>query len=157
MDLLDYERTHLPESLITFSTKVVARHKTVIKFLIVGVWNTIFGYLVYYLSLKLILASFETTHLAYIWAMGIAQVIGTINAYFSHRGITFAERASGRRLWEFLKFSLVYVLTFCLTLVLMPFFVVALGISPEITGIIVICIGTVVSYLGHSRFSFNPK
>ena len=128
-----------------------------IKFLIVGVWNTFIGYLVYYLSLKLILASFETTHLAYVWAMGMAQVIGTINAYFSHRRITFAERASGKKLVEFLKFSLVYIVTFCVTLVLMPFFVVVLGISPEITGIIVICIGTVVSYLGHSRFSFKPK
>lgn len=128
-----------------------------IKFLIVGVWNTIIGYLTYFLALKAIQAVFETTHFAYLWAMGVAQVIGTINAYFSHREITFAERARGNKLSEFLKFSLVYVLTFCLTLVLMPVFVVVLGISPEITGIIVICIGTAVSYLGHSRFSFKPK
>jgi putative flippase GtrA len=138
-------------------TNAMMKHLTMIKFLIVGVWNTIFGYLIYYLSLKLILALFTTTHLAYVWAMGIAQVIGTINAYFSHRGITFAERASEKKGQEFFKFSLVYVLTFCLTLVLMPLFVRGLGISAEIAGIIVILIGTAVSYAGHSRFSFKPK
>lgn len=137
--------------------KIVAKHRTMIKFFIVGVWNTIFGYLVYFLALKAIQAIFETTHLAYLWAMGVAQVIGTINAYLSHREITFAERARGNKLTEFIKFSLVYVLTFCLTLVLMPVFIEVFGISAEITGIIVICIGTAVSYLGHSRFSFKPK
>ncbi|MGZ3237335.1 MAG: GtrA family protein [Burkholderiaceae bacterium] len=141
----------------TFVANAVLKHLTMIKFLIVGVWNTVFGYLVYYLSLKLILTLFTTTQLAYVWAMGIAQVIGTINAYFSHRGITFAERASEKKGQEFLKFSLIYVLTFCLTLVLMPLFVRGLGISAEIAGIIVILIGTAVSYIGHSRFSFQPK
>jgi putative flippase GtrA len=135
----------------------MAKHKTMIKFLIVGVWNTIFGYLIYYLLLKLLLATFTTTHFAYLWAMGIAQVIGTINAFISHRGITFADQAGENKIIEFLKFSLVYVLTFCLSLVLMPVFVRGFGISAEITGIIVILIGTVVSYLGHSRFSFNAK
>lgn len=147
----------MPEPLRAFMAKADAKHQTMIKFLIVGVWNTIFGYLVYYLTLKVIQAMFETTHLAYLWAMGVAQVIGTVNAYVSHRGITFAERARGKKLNEFLKFSLVYVLTFCLTLILMPVFIRGLGISAEITGIIVICIGTAVSYLGHSRFSFKPK
>jgi putative flippase GtrA len=127
-----------------------------IKFLIVGVWNTFFGYLVYFLALKVFQFMFETTHYAYLWAMGVAQVIGTINSFVSHRGITFAERTRGNRLSEFLRFSLVYVFTFCLTLALMPVFVGKLGISAEITGIIVICIGTVISYIGHSRFSFKP-
>lgn len=147
----------MPEPHKAIMAKIDPEHRTMIKFFIVGVWNTFIGYLVYYLALKAIQAMFDTTHLAYLWAMGVAQVIGTINAYFSHREITFAERARGKKLIEFIKFSLVYVLTFCLTLILMPVFVIVLGVSAEITGIIVICIGTAVSYLGHSRFSFKPK
>jgi len=137
--------------------KAVPNQRTIIKFVIVGFWNTFVGYLVYYLTLKVIQFKFETTPLAYVWAMGVAQIIGTMNAYVSHRQITFSERARGKKLNEFLKFSLVYVLTFVLSLILMPVFVRVLGVSAEITGIIVILIGTVVSYLGHSKFSFKPN
>jgi putative flippase GtrA len=147
----------LPNFLKIVVGKMRAKHLTIFKFLIVGVWNTIFGYLIYYLSLKIILASFTTPDFAYLWAMGIAQVVGTINAYVSHRKITFSDRARGKQLSEFMKFSFIYIITFSLTLILMPVFVGGFGISPELTGFIVICIGTAVSYLGHSRFTFKPK
>jgi putative flippase GtrA len=147
---------NLPNSFINAVEKMRAKHLTMIKFLVVGVWNTIVGYLIYYLSLKIILASFVTPDLAYLWAMGVAQVIGTINAYVSHRKITFSDRARGKQLSEFMKFSFVYIVTFGLTLILMPVFVGGFGIGPELSGFIVICIGTAVSYIGHSRFTFKP-
>jgi putative flippase GtrA len=148
----------LPDTtnLKSFFTKQPDERKTIIRFLVVGIWNTIFGYTIYYASFKAISFLFEATPYAYVWAMGVAQIIGTINAYFSHRGITFSNRVRGHQLVEFLRFSSIYILTFCLALVLMPFFVEIVGLNAELTGIFVIFIATVVSYFGHSRFSFKP-
>ena len=143
-------------NLKSFFTKQPDERKTIIRFLAVGIWNTIFGYAIYYASFKTISFLFEAAPYAYVWAMGVAQVVGTINAYFSHRSITFSSRVRGHQLTEFLRFSSVYILTFCLALILMPFFVEIVGFNAELTGIIVIGIATVVSYLGHSRFSFKP-
>jgi len=138
-------------------TKIGEEQRTIVKFLLVGAWNTVFGYLVYYAALQAISALRVSVNHAYLWAMGVAQVVGTINAYISHRKITFSESASENRINEFVKFSLIYILTFGIALILMPFFVEVLGVKAEITGIIVIIISTIVSYLGHSRFSFNSK
>jgi putative flippase GtrA len=140
-----------------FLEEIRGEYLTIGKFILVGTWNTIFGYSIYYIVLKVIEAFSTSTNMAYLWAMGAAQVIGTIIAYISHKKITFSERVSGNRIAEFSKFSLVYILSFCLALILMPYFVEVLRVKAEISGIIVICIGTIISYLGHSRFSFTSK
>ena len=58
---------------------------------------------------------------------------------------------------EFLRFCLTYVVTFCLSLILLPFFVEIFKIRPKISAAIVIFICTVISYIGHSRFSFKHE
>lgn len=48
-----------------------------------------------------------------------------------------------------------YGVTFSLSLILLPLFVKILHLSPKPAAAIVIFICAGISYLGHSRFSFN--
>ena len=89
-------------------------------------------------------------------AMVLGQIIAVINAYIFHKYVTFKSAVKGKGIIiEFFRFSMTYGVTFCLSLVLLPFFVEIFHIPPKISGAFVILICTVVSYLGHSRFSFK--
>lgn len=88
--------------------------------------------------------------------MVLAQILAVINAYIYHKYITFKSEAKGKAIIaEFFRFSTVYVVTFCLNLVLLPTFVEIGHIHPKIAAAITILICAVVSYLAHSRFSFR--
>jgi putative flippase GtrA len=56
---------------------------------------------------------------------------------------------------EFFKFYSMYTVTNILGLMLLPFFVEVLKIDPKIAGALLIPVTTIISYLGHSRFSFR--
>jgi putative flippase GtrA len=72
--------------------------------------------------------------------------------------VTFKSKAKGKGIIrEFLRFCLTYVVIFCLSLILLPIFAEAVKIQPQISAAIVILICTVISYVGHSRFSFKTK
>ena len=63
-----------------------------LKFLIVGVWNTCFGYVVF-LALdalfgRLIIEKFYP----YMIALLLSQVIGILNSYLTHKFFTFNKR-----------------------------------------------------------------
>ena len=137
---------------------LMAKHRVKIKFVLVGIWNTIFGYSVFCLLDTLFSNIFATRYIAYISAMVLGQVIAIINAYISHKYITFKSRVRGREMIiEFLRFSMTYAVIFCLNLILLPVFVEILHITPKISAAILILMCTAISYLGHSRFSFKVK
>jgi len=132
------------------------RHNVKSKFVFVGIWNGIFGYGVFFLldiSFAWLLSSGAG---AYMCAMVLAQILAIINAYICHKYITFKSEAKGRAIiTEFFRFSTTYVVTFCLSLVLLPAFVEIGHISPKISGAIVMLICAVISYFGHSTISFK--
>ena len=124
----------------------------------VGIWNTIFGYLVFVGFDSLFAAFFSKRYAAYMSAVVISNITAIINAYIFHKYVTFKSRIKGIYiLFEFLRFSTTYLVTFCLSLVFLPFFVEILHVTPKIAGALVILCCTVISYLGHSRFSFTPS
>ena len=131
-------------------------HRVKAKFVLVGIWNTIFGYGVFCLFDTLFAWLLSTRSAVYMSAMVLAQILAVLNAYIGHKYITFKSKAKGKAIiTEFFRFSATYIVTFCLSLVLLPAFVEIGHIHPKIAAAIIILICTVISYVGHSRFSFR--
>ena len=136
----------------------MARHHVKAKFVAVGIWNTVVGYLVFVALDTAFSHVFTARYNAYMAAMIVANVAAVVNAYIFHKWLTFNSGASGKgMITEFFKFCATYVLIFLLNLGLLPFLVEILKIPPKLAGALLIPICTVISYLGHSRFSFKQK
>ena len=143
-------------ALVSFLAALKSKHWVQVKFVLVGIWNTIFGYGIFCLFDTLFARLFAARSAAYLCAMVLTQVLAVINAYICHKYVTFKSKARGKAIIaEFFRFSATYAVTFCLSLVLLPTFVEVGHIHPRIAAAIIILICTVVSYLGHSRFSFK--
>jgi putative flippase GtrA len=125
------------------------------RFFLVGIWNTIFGYLAYISLDYLFTFVFQKRYVAYMTAAILSNIIATINAFLFHKHITFKSTVRGKGvIIEFFKFYSMYTVTNFLGLALLPFFVEVLKIDPKISGAIMIPVVAIISYFGHSRFSF---
>jgi len=133
-------------------------HQIKIRFFFIGVWNTIFGYLIY-ISLDYLFALvFQKRYVAYMTAAVLSNIIATISAFLFHKHITFKSTVRGTGvIIEFIKFYSTYTVTNILGLVLLPVFVEVFKIDPKIAGALLIPVVAIVSYFGHSRFSFARK
>jgi putative flippase GtrA len=124
------------------------RRREQLLYLVVGGWNTAFGYVAWALMQYLLGA-----YLNYLVVIVLAWPIAVLNAYLGYRYVVFRSR--GPVLKELPRFSLVYVATLLVNLALLP---VALSVMPFsiyvvqalLTGVVVVC-----SYLGHKYFSFR--
>jgi putative flippase GtrA len=132
------------------------RHQIKIRFLLVGVWNTIFGYLVFVGLDYLFNLFFSPRYVAYMSAAVLANIIAILNAYIFHKFVTFRSPVRGLAMIpELVRFFSMYLFSFFLGLVLLPVFVELFHLDPKIAGALLIPITTIISYLGHSRFSFR--
>jgi putative flippase GtrA len=119
-----------------------------ILYLVVGGWNTLFGY-----GIWALLQALLGDRLHYLVIVAIAWPIAVLNAYIGYRYVVFRSR--GPILRELPRFSLVYAGTLVVNLLLLP---VALTILPWniyviqalFTGVVV-----VASYLAHRFYSFG--
>ena len=123
-----------------------------------GAWNTLFGYLVF-IALDTALSHIVSKrYVAYMSALILGNVIAIVNAYIFHKTITFKSATKGKgTVLEFTRFCMTYLVTFCVSLILLPLIVELGGIVPKTAGALVILLCTVISYLGHSRFSFKRE
>lgn len=144
--------------LISYCAIWKTTHTTKAKFIVVGVWNTIFGYGIFCLLDTIFSHVFTTRYVGYMSAMILGQIIAVINAYIFHKYITFRSVVKGIGIvFEFIRFCMTYAVTFFLSLVLLPIFVELFLMTPKIAGAVVVLVCTIISYLGHSRFSFKMK
>ena len=133
-------------------------HQIKIRFFFIGVWNTIFGYLAYISLDYLFSFVFQKRYLAYMTAAVVANIIATISAFIFHKYITFKSTVTGKAvIIEFFKFYSMYTVTNILGLALLPFFVEVMKIDPKISGALLIPLTAIISYFGHSRFSFVKR
>jgi len=123
------------------------KHQQKINYLLVGIWNTVFGYSVF---LALYFYFGAQVHYLLIWL--ISTILSITNAYIGFKSFVF--KTSGNYLHEYFRFYVVYSGSMVLNLVLLPLGVEVLRISPPITQIGIIFIGAFVNYLGHKRISF---
>jgi Predicted membrane protein len=123
-------------------------HREQLLYLVVGGWNTVFGYGMWALMQYLF-----GGYLHYLAVVLLAWPIAVLNAYLGHRYIVFRSR--GPVLKELPRFSLVYVAALVVNLALLP---VALSVLPLniyvvqalLLGLVVVC-----SYWSHKHFSFR--
>jgi putative flippase GtrA len=123
-------------------------HREQLLYLVVGAWNTLFGYCVWAVMQYLL---GDTLH--YLAIVVLAWPIAVLNAYLCYRYIVFRSR--GPILRELPRFSLVYVATLLVTLVVLPIALRVLPFSIYVVNALFTAVVVVCSYLAHKYFSFG--
>lgn len=128
--------------------RVCRTRREQVQYLVVGAWNTLFGYLVWALFQYLLQDSFN-----YLVILVLAWFPAVLNAYIGYRVIVF--RSKGRVWRELPRFSLVYLATLCLNLLFLPVLLRVLPFSIYATQVVFTVIVVVLSYVSHKYFSFR--
>ena len=128
--------------------RALRRYREQLLYLVVGGWNTAFGYAVWAL-----LEFSLHRYIHYLLIIVISYPFAIANAYMCYRYVVFRSR--GRVLAELPRFSTVYLLTMAANLVVLPFLVKALPLSLYVIQALFTMVVVVVSYLGHKFFSFR--
>jgi len=127
--------------------KLCAQHAEKIRFLVVGVWNTIFSVVLYNL---LLLAFGHESYLLLFWAVWVVAVVQSTATmkYFAFR--------SGGHFWrQTARAYLIYLPAQGLSTLLLWVGVTLLQLSPPMAQLITIFFTTIFSYLGHKYFTFR--
>jgi putative flippase GtrA len=128
--------------------RVCRRRREQLLYLIIGGWNTLFGYLVWALLQYLL-----HDYVYYLFILVLAWFPAVLNAYIGYRIFVFRSKGSVWR--ELPRFSLVYVGTLCITLVALPILLHVLPFSIYVTQALFTAVMVVASYLSHKYFSFG--
>jgi putative flippase GtrA len=124
------------------------RRREQLLYLVVGGWNTVFGYGAWAL-MQFLLGGY----LHYLVVIVLAWPIAVLNAYLGYRYIVFRSRDSILR--EFPRFSLVYVVTLVVNLALLPIMLQVLPLNIYAVQALLTVLVVVCSYLSHKHFSFG--
>lgn len=119
-----------------------------VRYVVVGGWNTFFGYLVFAL-LQLTLGHV----IGYVAVLVIAQVIGILSAYLCYRAFVF--QVKGNWWLDLVRFSTVYWIVFGFNLVALPLMVSVWGMNVLVAQAIFLVITVIASYFAHNHFSFR--
>lgn len=127
------------------------------RYILVGVWNTVFGYATYALLTALL-----TPHVpyAYIFASVLASLLNITVAFLGYKWFIF--KTNGKYLREWLHCVLVYGGGIVIGTLLLPVSVYAVrhstrfdAAAPYIAGAVLTGLNVVVGFLGHKNFSFQ--
>jgi putative flippase GtrA len=124
------------------------RRREQLLYLVVGGWNTVFGYGVWAL-----LQTVWGERLHYLVIVLIAWPIAVLNAYIGYRYVVFQSRGSVLR--ELPRFSLVYLITLIANLALLPIALRVLPFNIYIVQALLTAVVVVCSYLSHRYYSFG--
>ena len=131
----------------------------VVRYLLVGVWNTVFGYGLYALLTYLLTPLIPYAYMA-AGLLGAAVCITV--SFLGYKLLVFRSR--GNFLKEYLRCYVVYGTSTLVNLALLPVLVAVLNLyveppvyAPYIAGAI-LTVGTVVaSFIGHQQYTFAHK
>ena len=126
------------------------RRREQVLYLVVGGWNTVFGYGVWALMQYLL-----GDYLPYLVVILLAWPIAVLNAYLCYRYIVFRSR--GSVLSELPRFSLVYLLTLVANLALLPVALQVLPFNIYVVQALLTVVVVVCSYLAHKHYSFGGR
>ena len=119
-----------------------------LRYLLVGGFNTVFGYGLF--ALLLLLFGDEVHYLVILVA---ATIVAVLMAFVGYRYIVFRVRGSIVR--DFARFSVVYAVALAVNAVALPLLVEAVGV-PVLLAQAVVVTGTVIaSFFAHRSFSFR--
>lgn len=126
----------------------LARHKGKILYLVVGGWNTVFGYgafvlLYHYFS--------DRIHESII--LTISYILGITNAFIGYKVFVFKTKGNVWR--EYFRFYVVYGGAFMVNLILLPFFMSVLMMNAYAAQAVITFVTIVGSYVLHKRYTFR--
>jgi putative flippase GtrA len=129
------------------------------RYLLVGLWNTLFGYGVY---AGLTAALAPVVPHSYIPASIISAPLNITVAYLGYKWFVF--KTHGNYLREWTRCIVVYGSAMVLGIVLLPLVVFLLRLTtgvdrsaPYIAGALLMGFSVIYSFLGHKNFSFRPR
>lgn len=126
---------------------LLARHREKLLYLVVGGWNTVFGYALY-VALVSVLGRDN-----YWWLLIPSNIIAVTHNYFTYKLIVFRTR--GRWMKEYVKFWIVYLPYLGANLLLLPALVSFLQLDPRLAQAAFTLVAFVITYLGHKYFTFR--
>lgn len=119
-----------------------------VRFLLAGGLNTAFGFACFVVYQHTVGA-----HWGYMWTLALTHVTSVLFAFATHRSFVF--RVSGRLLVDLWRFESVYLAALGLNALLLPLLVEVGGAPVLVAQAAITCLNVIVSWLGHSRFSFR--
>lgn len=124
-----------------------------VRFLIVGGINTVVAY-----GLFVLIELAFGRWIGYLGSLYISYALGVTSAFFLHRRPTFrAQESEGSQRLAFMRFASVYVVSLAINTIGLPV-IVEMGHTPPIGAqAIMVVVTTLISYVGHSYFSFRPS
>ncbi len=128
--------------------KFYHKHREKINYVLVGCYNTVFGYGVF---VALYYLFHQRIH--YLILVVITHVLSITNAYVGYK--IFVFKTKGNYLKEYLRFYVVYGFALILNLILLPFVVEIFHVNPVVGQAFVMGFTVVFNYLGHKHYSFR--
>lgn len=123
--------------------------KTTTRYLLVGLWNSVFG-----VGIFLILSQ-SFPKLSDSLILLIAYVVSIVQAHFMQR--KFVWSSNERYFQELVRFSGAYISQFVANLVLLQIFVRFVGLNRSVSQVIIVLILTVVMYFVNKNGVFRAK
>ena len=133
---------------IAWVTDLCRRRREQTLYLVVGAWNTLFGYTVW--------AIFEYLlhdYLHYLVILVLSWPFAVLNAYVCYRLFVFPQQ--GQRMAGAAAVSLVYVVTLCAGLLALPLLLRTLPFNIYVIQAGYTVVVVILSYLSHKFFSFG--
>ncbi len=128
----------------------LTRHDQKIRYLIVGGWNTLFGYGVF-----AALYFWLGNSMSYLWILSISFVLSVANSYLGYK--IFVFKTKGNIVRESLRVYLVYGVSFIFNLMMLPFLVEIIHLNMYMAQAFVTIVTIAGSYVLHKKFSFKLK
>jgi putative flippase GtrA len=123
--------------------------KTTTRYLLVGLWNSVFG-----VGIFLILSQ-SFPKLSDSLILLIAYVVSIVQAHFMQR--KFVWSSNERYFQELVRFSGAYISQFAANLVLLQIFVRFVGLNRSVSQVIIVLILTVVMFFVNKNGVFRAK
>jgi putative flippase GtrA len=133
-------------------------HGEKLRYLVVGVWNTAFSYVLFWLAIKLFSAPIEaatglgTTAVALIlqlatWVLAVVQSTVTMKY--------FAFRSRGHLGRQILRAYFIYLPAQGLSMLILWAGMQLLGLPAVVAQLVAVFVTTIFSYIGHKYFTFR--
>ncbi len=138
-----------------------AEFRRVVRYLVVGGWNTVFGLAIYALLFEIFSRRLAFTLMIgekdYLYlALSIpANILAITNAYICYKLFVFKTR--GNILREYFRCYIVYGSSMLLAMAGLYILVTLLGFHPILANVLLTFLTVSMSYLGHKFFSFRKK
>ena len=128
--------------------EVIKKYRTKITYLIVGGWNTLFGYASFTILYFYLSKSINSTVI-----LTISYVLSITNAFIGYKAFVFRTR--GNVLREYLRFYVVYGGAYVANLILLPLLMGVLFLNAYIAQALIVFLTVISSYVFHKRFTFK--